>query len=873
MNLVHVVTGAVWRAFRHNAFRYGGSWLASVILLASVVSNPSIAQAKPQSKEITQRHRSASAASCPWAQAAGQAHLSPDQLAKEVLAHMDLAEKVEFVVLRSSGPYENVNTAIPSLCLPQLVLSDGPNGIAYRTRGVTQLPASLGVAASFDPNLAYNYGKVLGQEALGKGIDVVQGPNLNLVRVPEAGRAFEGYGEDPYLASVMGVADIRGIQSTGALADAKHFTAYNQETARSLLDEEVNLRTLEELYLRPFHAAVEAGHVASIMCAYGAIDGINDCSDPLLYKILYRQWHFGGFVRSDLAAVRDPVAAFEAGLSMIKPGDPDDLREAVVDHKLPISALNRAVERVLAEMFAFHLIGRPPEGNPRANVATKAHALFALQAAEESIVLLKNDGILPLSRSDAPVAVIGTDAGHFAATAGHGSAHVLAPFVITPLGSITRYLDPPGKVIYAPGGPPLGRLDPIPIADFTEGEPLPFRRAVRFYKAPSTDHEEGKSDIRIAATPGLTEALVTADTPGSTRQGWMKWVATIVPKQSGLYNIAITENGDCWFSIDGHVLFASRGVHGRNTWDVSARLTANRPYVFELDWYPVGIFNPTLGWSYVTPYIEQAVAAAKRAKVAVVFVNDYNSEGFDRPNLDLPGYENQLVSAVAQANPHTVVVLNTGGAVLMPWLSRVAAVLEAWYPGEEDGAAITAVLFGKVDPAGKLPISFPRSNSELPTSTPEQWPGVDGVVHYTEGLLIGYRWYLAKHKQPLFPFGFGLSYTTFSLGRPKLVSSSGVDKIQLELTNTGRRQGADVVECYLAFPASAGEPPWQLVSFARVSLQPGETRPVYLDLRRSAFEAFLKGSWKIPAGRFVAAIGTSSENLIYKLAVPVPTSP
>ena len=783
-----------------------------------------------------------------------------------VLAHMTLAEKADFVVLHNGDGYENINSGVPTLCIPSLTMQDGPNGLSAGITGVTALPSSLGIAASFDLGLAYDYGRVLGQEARGKGIDAVQGPNLNLLRVPESGRAFEGYGEDPVMVAAMGVAAIEGIQSQGVMADAKHLTAYNQETARTVLNQRISPRVLQELYLAPFKAAVERAHVASIMCAYGALNDVNICSDPPLYAAL-RSWNFAGFVRSDLEAVKSPDAAFKAGLDLIKPDTPSSIVEMVSKGHLPAALLTEAVRRVLIEMFRFHLIGTAPRGTAGNKVTTKNHADFALLAAERSIVLLKNAGsVLPLSASNSgSIAVIGTDSSSAAVSEGEGGAHVQGPFLVKPLTAIEHTVGQ-RNIAYAPGAPVTPHLPLIPASYFRSGSPLPFI-------APPVHHhlDLGRSDLGIIRSTGVTEEIATADYPVSTGSAWTTWKATIVPPKTGLYELSLGENGDTWLSINGSTVMAFRGLHGRVTWTTTVSLIGGRSYNFELDWFRTNRSNPRLGWEYVTPLIDQAVTAARHAHTAIVFVSDFSSEGFDRPDLSLPGDADALIEAVSAANHRTIVVLNTGGAVLMPWLKSVQAVLEAWYPGEEAGAATDAVLFGAVDPSARLPITFPVSNTQVPTATPSRWPGVDGTVDYSEGLDIGYRYLETQHLQPLFAFGYGLTYTSFRLSAPSVEVSRDHDTIAVRVSNTGKRSGTDVIECYLEFPSSAGEPPLQLRGFVNAELRPGRSKTVHLLLARSAFEDFQNGHFSVPTGSFTAFVGSSSESFSARVPIQAPT--
>jgi beta-glucosidase len=853
------------------SFRRTTLLLAITLGLGGAMVTPLSAATRPASRRTSAAEMSigtrstAPAAACPWILPSVQKRENDSQLAEMVLARMTLLEKADFVVLHNDDGYENVNSGVPTLCIPVLTMQDGPNGLSAGATGVTALPSSLGVAASFNLSLAYRYGQVLGQEARGKGIDAVQGPNLNLLRVPESGRAFEGYGEDPVLVGAMGVAEIDGIQSEGVMADAKHFTAYNQETARNVLDQRISLRVLEELYLAPFKAAVEQARVASIMCAYGAINGVNDCSNPTLYAAL-RSWNFPGFVRSDLEAVKNQEAAFKAGLDLIKPDTPAAIVDLVNEGHLSTALLNEAVGRVLIEMFRFHLIGAAPRGAIEDKVATKQHAQFALVAAEHSIVLLKNSkSILPLAPlHNASVAVIGTDASSAAASEGGGSANVIGPFLVKPLAAIEQSI---GKrhVTYAPGEPETPHLPLIPAQDFRSGSPLPV-------SAPRVHHhlEPGKSDLGIIHAKGVTKEIATAEYPEATGSAWTTWKATIVPPKSGLYELSLGESGDTWLSINGNDVMAFRGLHGRVTWTTTVSLVGGRRYYFQLDWFRTSSANPRLGWEYVSPLIEQAAMVARRAHTAVVFVSDFNTEGFDRPDLSLPGDDDALIAAVAAANPRTVVVLNTGGAVLMPWLKSVEAVIEAWYPGEEDGAATAAVLFGAVDPAGRLPITFPPSSTEVATALPSRWPGIGGAVEYSEGLDIGYRYDEVEHLQPLFAFGYGLSYTSFRVSAPKLRSFANGDVVTVRVSNTGKRPGTDVVQCYLEFPAAAGEPPRQLRAFEDANLGPGRSTSVHLDLTQSAFQIYENGRFEVPGGSFTAFIGSSSDSFTGQIQVRPP---
>lgn len=328
------------------------------------------------------------------------------------------------------------------------------------------------------------------------------------------------------------------------------------------------------------------------------------------------------------------------------------------------------------------------------------------------------------------------------------------------------------------------------------------------------------------------------------------------------------ETGDTWLYMNGALVVASRGLHAPADMTATVRMTRGVSYTFSAKWFQARHHAlPKFGIADVTPRIDAAVNAARHARVAIIFAGDFSSEGVDSPNLLLPGDTNALISAVAKVNPRTIVVLNTGGPVLMPWLHHVAGVLEAWYPGEEDGAAITAVLTGAVDPSGRLPVTFPRSLRASPTGSLGRFPGVDLTVNFGSPLDIGYRWYQAHHVRPLFAFGYGLDYTTFHLSKLRITPSSGGVVVRVTVKNTGRRAGAAVIQAYVGYPHSAREPPQQLRAFARVVLASNQSTRVTLTMTRSAFQVFLANHFATMPGTYSIAVGQSSNHLTLHAAI------
>jgi beta-glucosidase len=810
-------------------------------------------------------------ASCPW--------LSPDdgdssQRAAQVAAAMTSAQQASYLAIRKNRRgYQNYIPAIPSLCLPSIRLQDGPAGIAAGADEVTQLPAPIAVAATWDPAMATDYGDVVGAEARTKGITVAQAPMVNIARVPEAGRNFEAMGEDPTLVSDIADSEIEAIQSHDVVAEVKHFAASNQESNRRSLNVAVAARTLHEIYFPAFRSAVQTAHVGAVMCAHNRINGVYACqSSGLLTHTLRKSWGFNGFVRSDNRAVHDPVQAFGAGDDIIKPLSAAAIEHDESDGQLSSATVTASVEDVLRVMFAFGLVSKPLPEDIQATATSAAHRSVAARVAEAGTVLLRNRAIhgrpvLPLHTRS--LALIGSGAASAPKLDGGGSSRVAPSDVITPLQAMARSSGPM-TVRYATGTPYV--FNPILVPAQQLRVPGDSRDGIDETVTDGHGHVLDASRVKTVSADFGT-ASQPAPPAGATAGGFaVTWSGDLMPSRSGTYRLELRSDDGGTISLGGH-----RIAHGRSgdVGPVTVRVVAGKPVpltVHYSDHHPGG--SAALVWGAAPgprPSAAAAVRLAHRSGVAVVFANDNEREGRDRANLDLPPAQNHLIRAVAAANPRTVVVLDTGGAVLMPWLHRVAAVVQAWYPGEMDGRALHAVLSGKVDPAGRLPITFPRSNSEVPTSTAAQWPGVNGTATYSEGLQVGYRWYDAHHRAPLFPFGFGLSYTRFGFSHEHLSAlPGGGARVAVTVRNRGQRAGSAVPEVYLHFPASAGEPPEQLRSFTKVALPAGGKARVRMALPTSAFRYWTSHGWRLAAGRgrYRVSIGQSSGELPLRAAVP-----
>ena len=723
----------------------------------------------------------ATAQAAPWMRSG----LSPERRTTLLLGAMTLADKMQQLV---GAP--GVIVEIPScfgarhvpgiarLRIPTFRITNGPVGVGQNdcvpvntpnlpraalmstvSAKATALPSAMAVAASFDRAVAAQFGDVIGVETRNRALHVLEGPGLNLARVPQGGRNFEYFGEDPFLTGTMGVAEIRAMQKHGVIAMAKHFIANDHETNRTSLNAIVSDRALHELYLLPFEMAVRSGDVASIMCSYNSVNGPHACEDAHhLTDVLRKEWGFKGYVQSDFYAVRSTVPTLLAGMDHEMPGlalgpltpffSPERLRAALDKREITEANIDTALARRYRQMFRLGIFDRPVAETP---IQVARNAAIARSIGEQSAVLLKNDrNTLPLdARSVRSIALIGQAAYATKSVAGccGGSSDVIPFATVTPLDGVRQV---------------LARL-----------------------KSPAT-----------------TTLTVVADD--------------------------------------------------------RANLGA-------------------------------AVAAAGAADVAIVLAGTIAEEGQDRESIALEKGQDSIIAAIAAANPRTIVVLKDNASSLTPWIDAVPAVLEAWFPGQEDGAIVARLLFGLATPSGKLPVTFPMREADLPANTPRRWPGVDTsgaavrvvggggfgrsaptIVEYSEALQIGYRWFDANRVAPRFPFGYGLSYTTFGLSNlvvsPRSSNGAGPITVRVTVANTGRRRGAEVPQVYVTFPDGAGEPPKRLVAFEKVWLEPGQRKIVSMVIDPAAAHHPLGAwdeaakRWRVPPGRYVITVGSSSRD-------------
>ncbi|MCQ8278345.1 glycoside hydrolase family 3 C-terminal domain-containing protein [Acetobacteraceae bacterium KSS8] len=761
-------------------------------------------------------------AACPWLNPGLSVGARVDML----LAHMTVADEIALVQGNGSNePYVFYTAPNPKLCLPGIGYEDGPAGAADGLTNVTQFPAGIALAATFSKTDALIYGITLGAEQSAKGSGADLGPTVNIDRDPRWGRTFESLSEDPALTAGIGAAEIEGIQSQRVMAQVKHFDAYNQETNRNTQAEDdiVSERTLHEIYQLAFRAAINDAGAGSLMCAYSSVNGFYSCeSRSLLTGVLRNELNFKGLVMSDYGAVHD-LSAATAGTDSEQPentyfGAP--LQAAVENGPISRAVLNAQVEPILYEMFRFNFFNDPPQGTTSAIATTPDHVATSNALAEAGSVLLKNrNALLPL-KPGADIVVIGPAASAQVTSSGGGSAHVLPGPVVSPLQGIQAAST--GSIAYQQGLPTDAQLTPIPSADLS--------------------------------------------TPYAPTNYGGSYSATLTPTESGLYIIGFNNPGSynvASLTINGTTIINNPGTPPVSTYSAAIQLVAGRKYSLTL-----GGAGPTSSLVWATPstlqsYVAPAVAAARAAKTAVVVVaDDTESEAADRPNLSLPSAQDALIQAVEAVNPRTVVVVQAGAPITMPWLDGVGAVLDTWYPGQTGGTALADLLYGKTNPGGHLPITFPTSLSAIPTASPAQFPGQNNTVEYSEGLLVGYRWYDQNKVKPLFPFGYGLSYTSFKYSDLRVESGTvdGVTPVHVSatVTNTGKVAGSDAAQLYLGYPSAAGEPPRKLVDFQRVTLAPGESKRLSFTIRPSDEWWWNGNGWDETTGTYKVWVGDSS---------------
>ena len=763
--------------------------------------------------------------------------------------------------------------AIARLGIGRLRVTDGPNG----ARGGGSLiggvksaafPVGIALGATWNVALVGEIGAALAQEVRSKGAHVSLAPTVNLHRSVSNGRNFECYSEDPVLAASLAVAYVTGLQDNGVAATIKHFVGNESEIERTTISSEVDERTLRELYLLPFEWAVRKAGIWAIMSSYNRLNGTYTSEDSwLLQQVLRNEWQFTGVVMSDWFGSHSTAPTVNAGLDLEMPGPTRDRGAQLVAAVAAGAVLPATVRaRVVNVLRLMERTGALDDHGPHAERADDRpeHRALIRRAGAEAAVLLRNDGVLPLAAAGR-IAVVGPNA-KVAQIMGGGSAQLNPHYRVSPWDGLVAALGE-DRLAYAPGAR-NDRFEPV----------LRGAYSIDFY---ASDDFSGP----VVHTESLSETQAfwigrVADGKVDPLHFSARISGRFVPEASGEHRAGIYSAGYCRLFVDGRLVAdASKSAwqKGRTYFEEgcdevvgTVHLEAGRAHEVTIEFATkpfatlgLAAFSAGIGLPLGDAAITEAAELARGAEVALVFVGrngEWDTEGSDLPHIRLPGRQDDLIAAVAAANPRTVVVLQTGGPVEMAWLDSVAAVLEAWYPGQEAGNAIADVLTGRAEPSGRLPQSFPARWADNPTHSQDReiYPGLAGKVRYEEGVFIGYRHYHRLGIGPLFPFGFGLGYTSFALSDLAVdasrFESDGRVEVAVTLTNTGSRAGSDVVQVYVSDPdASVPRPDRELKGFAKLHLAPGESRRVTiaLDDRAFAFYSVAARHWLVEPGRFL----------------------
>lgn len=804
---------------------------------------------------------------------------------EELLRQMTLQEKVAML----SGTNDWYTVPVERLGIPSLKMTDGPNG-ARGAGGFASdvkaacFPAGISLASTWNTDLLERVGHGLAREAKMKGARILLAPTVNIQRSPLGGRNFECFSEDPYLTARLAVAYIQGLQSEGVGASLKHYVCNDEEFERFTLSSEVRERVLREIYLQPFQTAVREAQPWTIMASYNLVNGVPVSeSTYLLTEVLRHQWGYEGVVESDwFLSVKSTAPSVNAGLDLEMPSPRwrgELLLAAVQRGEVEESTIDTSVRRVLQLLVKAGLFEHS-EIMPEQALDLPEHRALIRQAAAEGCVLLKNkQQVLPLQREHlTSIAVIGPNA-KVAQIMGGGSAQVNVHYAITPLEGIANTVGEQISVRYEQG---CTNHKYQPLLDMS----------LLFAGTQGSEHGlaiEYFNNSDMSGTPVSQETKTTSELMWfgeipkgvDPQQFSLRATGHLTPRETGDYTFGLVSAGRGRFSVDGREVIdnwsqpkAMGDFLGAEETQGSLTLEAGGTYLLTFEYAKsqeslLGMVR--LGCLPPQPAdaIERASTLAATSDVAIVcvgFGGDWQSEGFDRPSMDLPGKQDALVEQVAAANSRTIVVLNTGSPITMPWIDKVAAVVQAWYPGQECGNAIADVLFGDTNPSGKLPQTFPVRLEDTPTYL--DFPGENGKAYYGEGLFVGYRYYDKKKIAPLFPFGFGLSYTTFDYGRLSLnaqeIGPDDTCNVSVEITNTGQRTGKEVVQLYIRDQqASLQRPEKELKAFAKVQLEPSEHKMVTLSINRDALAYYddLTHEWVAEAGKFEVLVGASSQDI------------
>ena len=814
--------------------------------------------------------------------------------AATLVQQMTLEEKVDYI-----GGTGFAVRALPRLKLPAFEMSDGPIGVRANSGfPSTVYAAGIGLAASWNPSLAERVGAGIGKDARARGIHFMLGPGVNIYRQPVNGRNFEYLGEDPFLSSSIAVGYITGMQNQGVSATIKHFLGNNSEFLRHDSDSIIDERTLREIYLPTFEAAVKRAQVGAIMDSYNFTNGQHMTQNGYFNTdVARKQWGFNGVMMSDWVATYDGVAAANGGLDLEMPNgafmNAKNLLPAIKDGRVKTATIDEKITHILETAARFGWLDRAQTDLSLSTYNELNHQI-ALESARESMVLLKNDGkLLPLDKAATKsILVVGPDA-YPAQVVGGGSARAIPFAPVTVLQGISNFLGTSSTVYYERGLPTLTE-----VARSTEFKTAPQngKRGLTVEVFPNTDlsgppkSTSTLNHINVTGTSwesfaGDFEAALALFSSGRKNESSRRWTGYYMAAESGPYEVALQGDGEGSGNrlyVDDKLLIDNWKIARTLQPHVTIQLSAG-PHKIVVEDYQKSPIGGRLRVAIadqrklVGDAVKTLAAKADAVIIAAGFEPDSESEGSDR-TFDLPFGQEELIREVSAANPKTVVAVTSGGNVDPgTWLEHAPAYIEMWYPGEAGGTALAEILFGAVNPSGHLPATFERRREDNPSFASYYQEGDTNRVVYNDGIFVGYRGYEHKGVKPLFPFGYGLSYTTFKFANlsvaPASAAPDALYTVSFDLTNTGERAGAEVAQVYVVDDHSKiARPAKELKGFAKVTLQTGETKHVSVNLDARSFAYFDPSAkqWHITPGTFGILVGSSSEAIELKGSVAVP---
>jgi beta-glucosidase len=808
-----------------------------------------------------------------------------------LLHQLTLKEKIQLL-----GGTGFTTKPIPRLGIPALKMVDGPLGIhaseiKKKHWPATAFPSGTAIAASWDTSLVYKEAAAMGTEMRGEGQDVILGPNVNIARNPRAGRTFEGFGEDPFLTSRMGVNYIKGLQSQGVAATVKHFVGYTEEYHRMYIDSKIKQRALHEIYFPAFKAAIQQGHTLALMSSYNKVNGVYvSDSHHLLTQILRKKWGYKNLVMSDWSGIYDTMPAETSGVDLEMPTGKywniSTIMPLLKAGKVSKKHINRQVRHILRVIVSLDLIKHPHKKDSTL-VDNAAQRKLARKAAREGIVLLENTHhLLPLDLSGVDtIMVIGPAAKHV--LRGGGSSLVPQPDQVSPWQALKKRTGSKVVLDYVPGvitnleAPELsseqlhtsfhGGQNGLKAEYYTnskfQGKPAITRvDTMVYFGGNGTSVKSLKNSLPKSEADSLFKLF---------RKGFsIRWTGSVSAPKTGDYVISVADNNGMRFFFNGKQVIQEKTHYGIASNSYKVHLKAGKQYPIRLEYYfrGLGMHIKLAMHRSNKELIQEAVKAAKSSDLVLAFVG-FNrnevSEGHDIKSLRLPDGQSKLLDAVTKANANTVVTVSSGSPVIMtPWNKQAGALVDDWFGGEETGNAIVDVLMGQYDPGGKLPITFPKRWKDSPAA--KTYKKSDSVAVHQEGIYVGYRYFDEHHIKPEYPFGYGLSYTTFSFSDIKAAKQDSAAVITFTVKNTGQKPGWEVAQAYIHKRNSGVKrAPHALKGFSRVHLSPGQSKKVTITIPRRQFGYYnlKQKKWMVEPGSYTVLVGSSSRNLPLKTTI------